>query len=242
MPSSVMPEPERENSRRSSLLRELQEALGYFFRDGELLKAALRHSSFAHERGETDSNERLEFLGDAVLGATVAKQLYEAYPDESEGELTQLRAKLVCKKALARWAAELELGRLLVCGKSMLGHIPSSVYADALEAVLGAVFLDGGYEAVERVVRRHLFLDADVFLREDDLDVKSRLQVLLQARDMGLPQYELLSVTGPSHSPLFRVRLRVGNLDCLGLGSSRKRAERSAAELALHSLEETECP
>ena len=222
-------------------MRDFQEALGYFFRDGELLQTALRHSSFAHERGGLPCNERLEFLGDSVLGLTVTQLLYETYPESSEGELSALKAELVCEKALACWADALSLARVLSCGKSMRGVTPPSLYADALEAVLGAVFLDGGYEAAGRVVQRRLFrLEGELTEADESRDAKSRLQTWFQTRDWGLPRYELVSVDGPSHSPHFQVRVRLGNIECMGTGRTRKEAESSAASSALRRAQEAE--
>jgi ribonuclease-3 len=184
-----------------------QEKLGYFFRDRGLLTTALCHASYANENGLPDSNERLEFLGDSVLGMITAHVLYETCPDASEGELTSYRVEFVCRDALANWAEALGLERVLKKGKSIKKTTPPSMLADAVEAVLGAVFLDGGYDAAVRVVRRYLFGSGTPLPVGGELDAKSRLQAYLQADDQenGLPRYEILSVTGPSHSPLFSV-------------------------------------
>jgi len=216
----------------NSDLLAFQENLGYFFRDRGLLTTALSHASFAYENGRMDSNERLEFLGDSVLGLITAHVLYETLPDATEGELTENRADFVCRDALSQWAERLDIGRVLRTGKS-LENIPPSIFADATEAVLGAVYLDGGYDAAVRVVRRYLF-GRGVGGRE--LDAKSRLQTLLQAEHMGLPRYETLSVTGPSHSPSFNVRVHVAGKIWPGKGASRKAAEMAAATAALEEL------
>ncbi|MDR1623219.1 MAG: ribonuclease III [Synergistaceae bacterium] len=216
-------------------LNEFQKKLGYFFRDRGLLETALCHASYAHENGLTESNERLEFLGDSVLGMVVSHVLYEARPDATEGELSNYRVEFVCRDALVRWAENLELPRVLMKGKSLKTHTPPSLFADAMEAVLGAVYLDGGYDAAVRATRRYLFGSGTALLDGRDLDAKSRLQVLMQAKDMGLPQYETLSVTGPSHSPLFSVRVRVGGKTWNGTGASRKAAELTAAAAALEN-------
>ena len=220
----------------NSALRVFQENLGYFFRDGGLLTTALRHASYAYENGLADSNERLEFLGDSVLGMVVAHVLYETCPDASEGELSRRRVEFVCRGALARWAEGMTLSHVLKKGKSLKSSVSPSVFADAMEAVLGAVYLDGGFDAAVRVIRRYLF--AETLTNGNGApDAKSRLQALLQAGEEGLPRYEILSMTGPSHSPLFRVRVRAGSRAWEGEGSSRKAAELEAAARALLDLE-----
>ncbi|MDR2174370.1 MAG: ribonuclease III [Synergistaceae bacterium] len=219
----------------SSALRAFQEKLGYFFRDGGLLATALRHASYAHENGLADSNERLEFLGDSVLGMVVAHVLYETCPDAPEGELSRRRVEFVCRGALARWAEGLNLARVLMKGKSLKNSVSPSVCADAMEAVVGAVYLDGGFDAAARVIRRYLF-GSEALPNGGVPDAKSRLQALLQAGEEGLPRYEVLSVTGPSHSPLFRVRVRAGERAWEGEGPGRKAAELEAAARALSDL------
>jgi ribonuclease-3 len=216
---------------------EFQKKVGYFFHDRGLLETALCHASYAHENGLAESNERLEFLGDSVLGMVVSHVLYEVRPDAAEGELSNYRVEFVCRDALVRWAENLGLARVLMKGKSLKTHTPPSLFADAMEAVVGAVYLDGGYDAAVRIIRRYLFGSGTALLEGRDLDAKSRLQVLLQAKDMGLPQYETLSVTGPSHSPLFNVQVRAGGKTWSGMGTSRKAAELAAAAAALESGE-----
>jgi ribonuclease-3 len=223
----------KESQAKESQMEEFQKELGYFFRDRGLLETALRHASYAYENGPAESNERLEFLGDSVLGMVVSHVLYEVRPEATEGELSNYRVEFVCRDALARWAEKLGLHRVLMRGKSLKAHTPPSLFADAMEAVLGAVYLDGGHDATVRVIRRYLFGSGTALLEDRDLDAKSRLQVLLQAKDMGLPQYETLSVTGPSHSPLFSVQVRACGKTWKGTGASRKGAELAAAAAAL---------
>jgi ribonuclease-3 len=217
-------------------VNEFQENLGYFFRDRGLLETALRHASYAHENGLTESNERLEFLGDSVLGMVVSHVLYEVRPDATEGELSNYRVEFVCRDALVRWAEKLGLARVLMKGKSLKNHTPPSLFADAMEAVLGAVYLDGGYDAAVRTIRRYLFGSGTALLDGRNLDAKSRLQVFLQAENMGLPRYEVLSVKGPSHSPLFSVWVHAGGKTWSGMGASRKTAELAAAAAALEAM------
>jgi ribonuclease-3 len=199
------------------------------------LATALRHASYAYENGLADSNERLEFLGDSVLGMIVSHALYETCPGASEGELSRRRVEFVCRDALARWAEGLGLAHVLMKGKSLKNSVSPSVFADAVEAVLGAVYLDGGFDAAVRVIRRYLF-GSEPSPGGGAPDAKSRLQVLLQAGEEGLPQYDILSMTGPSHSPLFRVRVRACGRAWEGEGPSRKAAELEAAARALSEL------
>jgi ribonuclease-3 len=203
------------------------------------LTTALCHASYANENGERVSNERMEFLGDSVLGMITAHVLYEAYPDAGEGELTGHRVQFVCRDALARWAEVLGLFGVLMKGKSLKGAVSPSLLADAVEAVVGAVYLDGGYDAAVRVVRRYLLGFGMLLPSSAGQDAKSRLQSLLQADDgeSGLPRYEILSVTGPSHSPLFHVAVHAKGKVWRGQGLSRKAAELEAAAAALECLE-----
>jgi ribonuclease-3 len=219
-------------------LQDFQENLGYVFRDRELLRRALCHASYAHENGLPESNERLEFLGDSVLGMVVAHVLYESCPEAAEGELTRDRMKFVCRDALVRWAESLNLESVLLKGKS-LKPTPPSVFADAVEAVLGAVYLDGGHDAATRTIRRYLFGTGTLISNDGERDAKSKLQARLQSEDMGLPRYEVLSVTGPSHAPSFLVRVFAAGKTWSGRGASRKAAELAAAAAALEEMENT---
>ncbi|MBQ9564870.1 MAG: ribonuclease III [Synergistaceae bacterium] len=219
-------------------LNALEEALGYSFKDRGRLEEALCHSSFSHEHGLYFNNERLEFLGDSVLGFAVARALYRMYPDATEGELTRMRAELVKGASLARRGEALGIPALILHGNSMKGDLPQSLCEDAVEAVLGAVCLDGGFSAAERVVKR-------LFLREAEeqaavLDPKSQLQIWLQARECPLPHYELVSVTGPSHAPEFTALVRVNGVDRTATGTTRRGAESAAAALLLEALKSGE--
>ena len=217
----------------------LQDALGYHFKDRGLLEEALCHSSFANEHGLSFNNERLEFLGDSVLGFVMAHALYRTYPDAPEGELTRMRAELVCGASLTRKAEGLGVPGLLLHGNSMKDEaLPSSICEDAMEALLGAVFLDGGTTAAEQVIRR-MFL-REVETRATVLDPKSQLQIWLQAHEFPLPHYELAGVTGPSHAPVFEARVRANGLERTASGSTRKGAESAAAALLLKALKEEE--
>ena len=213
-------------------------ALNYRFRDPQLAALALTHRSMGKP-----NNERLEFLGDALLGAFVAEMLYEAHPKASEGELSRLRAQLVNGSALAAVARELELGDALKLGPGELksgGFRRDSILADAFEASLAAVFLDGGLEACRQVVRE-LFAERIAALRRSSKDAKTRLQDWLQGHGHALPQYELVDSHGEDHAKTFDVRCTVAEplaFSAAANGPSRRQAEQDAAEAVLaHLLE-----
>lgn len=221
----------------SSGLAQLEAAIGHTFADRDLLVRALTHRS-----GGADNYERLEFLGDAVLGYVVARRLFESHPDASEQELTLMRVSLIRKETLARIARDLHLGRNLRLGLGERGrglYDQPSLLADALEALLGAVAVDAGVEAATGVVDR-LFRER---LRDVDgvgtKDAKSLLQELAQGRGMALPRYEVVRVEGADHTPRFVVRCSLDALDLEGTGSggSRKEAEMRAALDLLGRLE-----
>ena len=211
-------------------------ALNYRFRDPALAALALTHRSVGKP-----NNERLEFLGDALLGAFVAEMLYEVHPKASEGELSRLRAQLVNGQALAAIARELELGDALKLGPGELksgGFRRDSILADAFEASLAAVFLDGGLEACRQVVRG-LFGERVVALQRSSKDAKTRLQEWLQGRGHALPQYELIDSRGEDHAKIFDVRCVVSEPrphSAEASGPSRRQAEQDAAEAVLARL------
>jgi ribonuclease-3 len=211
--------------------------LGYLFRDTGLLDNALTHRS----RGNRN-NERLEFLGDAVLGLCISELLYERFPDVEEGDLSRLRASLVNRETLADIAATLELGELLRLGSGELksgGFRRRSILADALEAVLGAIYLDGGFDAAGQVIK-HLFAERlDKLPPPESLkDAKTRLQEILQGRGHALPEYSVESVSGRDHEQVFHVRCQLPALDleASGSGGSRRKAEQAAASALLEKL------
>jgi ribonuclease-3 len=221
----------------------VEEALDYRFRDRTLLRQALVHRSWAHEHGEERNNEPLEFLGDAVLGFLVAERIVRRRPDLDEGGMTRLRARLVNTRHLALEAEALGLGDALLLGRGEElsgGRTKHSLLADSFEAVLGAVFLDGGVRAARRLVWRLFgaFIDevAGTSGRRG-LDPKTELQELLQARGTSLPVYRVLEASGPDHARHFRVAVLVGDEICAeGKGSAKKRAEQAAAAAALAVL------
>lgn len=220
-------------------LLKLQERVGYFFTDPFLLEKALTHSSYAYEQGISLSNERLEFLGDAVLQLSVSQSLFVEFPDWDEGMLSRRRASLVCGSALLAWGRTMGICALLKKGKGMSRNDESaSSCADAAEALIGAIFLDGGYEGVFRTVSAYLsFQNSRIVFSEEEDDPKSRLQRASQEHGLGLPVYETVSVEGPSHAPLFTVRILLsGETAGEGKGQSRKSAEFAAAEMGLKFL------
>ena len=213
----------------------LEEGIGYTFEDKMILEEALCHSSFAKEYGLSYNNERLEFLGDAVLEFIVTRTLFRTYPDANEGELTQMRSGLVKTDSLFKKADSLRIPYIVLHGHTMkTGNLPKSVTANALEAVIGAVCLDGGMSAAERVVKKLFLNDNEELLTEQD--PKTALQLWLQARGMPLPNYELLKTEGPSHAPTFTVRLYMNGFEHVETGTSRKKAEAKVAALILQDL------
>ncbi len=222
-------------------LTNLAGLLSYRFKDLSLLDQALRHSSFAHENpGVGPSNEQLEFLGDAVLALTVSNLLLQHFPESSEGELSRGRAALVNARRLAALARELDLGAYLLLGRGeeqQAGREKPSLLADALEALMAAVFLDGGLKAAEELTRRWFTPLLGGLTESPWQDFKTRLQELTQARFKGSPTYTLLSESGPSHARQFLVEVRLGERSLAqGQGRTKKQAEQMAARLALETL------
>ncbi|MEA3284235.1 MAG: ribonuclease III [Synergistota bacterium] len=216
----------------------IQDRLGYSFTDIELLREALTHSSYAHESGLCSWNERLEFLGDAVLELATSTRLFRAMKDMDEGGLTRLRARLVRKEALLMWAEALGLSGVLRVNRGLRkkggSSDLSSMHADAIEAIFGAVYMDGGYDMAESVVNRYLdfLFEKGDYLQDgtSSIDPKSELQQILQIRGEPLPEYRIMSREGPPHSPSFEVELYVsGVLLSSGRGRSIKEAEVQAA-------------
>ena len=219
----------------------LAETLDYQFSDLQLFEQSLTHRS-----SPGASNERLEFLGDAVLDFVVSEHVYLALPDADEGDLSRLRASLVKDTSLAKLAAELGLGEHLILGsgeRKSGGHRRESILADALEALFGAVFLDAGFDASKTVIEK-VFADRLLDLPDprDLRDPKTRLQEWLQARQMGLPDYSLVNVSGEAHRQTFEVRcdIEADVSETTGAGSSRRNAEQQSAERMLSVLTEAD--
>jgi len=226
-------------------MTEIERRIGYSFRDPELLKTALRHRSSARVQGPlTADNERLEFLGDAVLGFLVSKGLLELLPEAGEGRLTKIKARLVSAEGLFEVGGELDLGAVIELSATEErngGRGKRNIIADAVEALIAAVYMDGGIEVAGEVVAR-LFLTPDrVSIVADNLAVdnaKSTLQELLQSRRQLPPEYHLLAEEGPPHDRTFRVEIAVGDsVRVIGEGRNKREAEQRAARAALRELE-----
>lgn len=222
------------------MLSEFERNLGYTFKDKSLLQNALTHSSYAneHKKEGMGSNERLEFLGDAILGVVVAEHLFRTHPDKPEGELTKLRADLVCEKNLAQVAVELGLGKVLRLGHGEShgggSHRPSML-ADAVEAVLAASYLDGGMDVPRSIIHRLILGKKPI--PAGNGDYKTRFQELVQRSKDQVISYALVSESGPDHLKTFQVEVSVnGEVVGTGTGSSKKRAEQDAAHAAMESL------
>lgn len=224
-------------------LHQLEERLGYRFNDPSLLRGALYHSSYANEHRTMgiSSNERLEFLGDAVLGFVSAEHLYRKHPDLPEGELTRIRAALVCEESLHEVAQSLQLGDFLLLGKgeeSGGGRRRPSILADAVEAVLAAVYLDGGIDKARELIHRVLLdKEQEQVVESRRRDCKTELQELVQRKPNQELHYALVSESGPDHAKVFAVAVTLnGQTIGLGSGHSKKEAEQSAARSALKQM------
>lgn len=204
--------------------------IGHTFADPALLEEALTHSSYAHELGLPYWNERLEFLGDAVLEVIISEQLFRARSAAREGELTRERAALVREESLTTWGRAIGVDALLRAGKGARHNVSENMVGDAVEAVIGALYIDGGLETARRFVNRR----PEECRCRPPLDAKSELQQRCQEGGGEAPRYELLSRDGPEHSPLFSVRAVLGGRELSrGTGASRKLAEQDAAKNAL---------
>ena len=225
-------------------MEKLEEYLEYRFKDKNLLKNALTHSSYANEvRGGVTSNERLEFLGDSVLSIVVSSYIYENFKKMPEGELTRLRSSLVCEKTLCGFSRQLHLGEFLLLGKGERkngGAERDSILADAFEAVLAAIFLDGGIEPARKHVLRFIvpaLLSYDV--KADLKDYKTLLQEIVQRNPEESVTYILTGESGPDHDKLFTVEVRLNsNTIGVGTGKNKKIAEEMAAKQALELMGE----
>ena len=223
-------------------MRALCSKLGYSFKNSKLLETALTHPSYGGDH-HVPHYQRLEFLGDAVLELAISRYLYFEFPEVDEGKLTRIRAGLVREETLCRAAKRLDLGRyirLSVGEDRSGGREKPSILCDVMEAVLAAVYLDGGFDAAVSVIRQALAEDLHPRFLEDHLDAKSRLQEILQ-RDGGMPSYEFISMQGPPHAPLFRYSVTLdGQVLGTGEGASKQNAQQEAARAALHRIRNQE--
>ncbi|MFI5362717.1 MAG: ribonuclease III [Elusimicrobiota bacterium] len=215
----------------------LEAVIGYRFRNPDLLKLAMSHKSYASESGSGAHNERLEFLGDSILAAVVAHQMFDEYPQDTEGGLSKRKSLLVSRPSLAAWGEELGLGAHLLLGngeETTGGRTRQSLLANAVEALIGAIYLDGGYAPAETFVRAWCSRKHGGLLETDH---KSRLQELLQKRHKTPPAYELASADGPDHDKTFKIVVRMAGRELgRGVGKNKKEAEQAAACDALSRL------
>ena len=225
------------------MIKDLEAVIGYRFRNISLLQNALTHSSYANERWHNSllSNERLEFLGDSVLGMLVAEYLYRNFPNRPEGELTRMRADMVCETTLANAANRIGLGNHLLLGHGEEqggGRSRDSILADAMESVIAACFLDGGLDAALQVVRTFILVEVPV-TKLHNADYKTELQELVQRRSNQHISYELIGESGPDHCKTFTFQVCVNGLPVgEGSGRTKKEAEQQAAGRALEAMRE----
>lgn len=223
------------------MISDLEKAIGYRFKNISLLQNALAHSSYANERWHNSlmSNERLEFLGDSILGMTVADHLYRNFPDRPEGELTRMRADMVCEKTLAAVANRIGLGQHLLLGHGEEqggGRSRDSILADAVESIIAACYLDGGMEPAAAFIRSFILCNVPV-KQLHNVDYKTSLQELVQRKKNQVLTYTLIGESGPDHDKQFVVEVSLnGEVVGQGSGRSKKRAEQDAARAAIEKL------
>lgn len=223
-------------------LKKLQEKIGYQFRDDSLLQLALTHSSYANEIRDrkAEYNERLEFLGDSVLGVIISEYVYLNNKDFKEGELTKMRSKIVCEPTLAECAREIDLGEYMLFGKGEEltgGRTRRSILADAFEALIAAMYLDSGFDVVKPIIFK--LMNDKIKMAEAGLivdDYKTHLQEIIQIKKENKIKYELIGEKGPDHSKTFQTAVKLNNIVIgSGEGRSKKESEQEAAKMALRS-------
>ena len=223
------------------MIKDLEVAIGYRFHNITLLQNALTHSSYANERWHDSlmSNERLEFLGDSILGMVVAEYLYTQFPNRPEGELTRMRADLVCEVSLAKVANTVGMGKHLLLGNGEEqggGRSRASLLADAMESVIAAAYLDGGMEAAKGIISRFILCNVPL-TKLSNADYKTALQERIQQKKNQVLSYQLVGESGPDHDKQFVVEVSLnGEPVGRGTGSSKKRAEQDAAKNAMETL------
>ena len=228
------------SSLESEILERCQEAIGYRFRQPELLRAALTHASGANTR--LASNERMEFLGDAVLGLITCEQLYQRFPDYEEGDLTKVKSVVVSRRTCARFSKQLGLGDFLFLGRGMnlddSAPVPASMLADVYESLVAAIYLDGGLEVARRFIVDHLGPEIEeVAEGPAGGNFKSLLQQVAQREFSATPQYLLLDEKGPDHSKCFKIAAQIGrHTHAAAWGRTKKEAEQKAAMNALAQI------
>ncbi|MGG3842404.1 ribonuclease III [Anoxybacillus kestanbolensis] len=224
--------------------KQFQEQIGIFFKNEKLLMQAFTHSSYVNEHRKRlhEDNERLEFLGDAVLELTVSQYLFEQFPQMSEGELTKLRAAIVCEPSLVTFAHALSFGDLVLLGKGEEltgGRMRPSLLADVFEAFIGALYLDQGMEAVVQFLEKTIFPKIREGAFSHVMDYKSQLQEFVQRDGSGVLEYKILQEKGPAHNKEFVSRVSLNGEELgIGVGRSKKEAEQRAAQMALAKLKQ----
>jgi ribonuclease III len=230
------------NRAKENLFNDFQEKIGIRFDNEKMLKQAFTHSSYVneHRRKPFEDNERLEFLGDAVLELTVSQFLFKKYPMMSEGELTKLRAAIVCEPSLVAFANELSFGKVILLGKGEEmtgGRERPALLADVFEAFIGALYLDKGIEVVTSFLEKAVFPKINAGAFSHVMDFKSQLQELIQRDGSGMIEYHVLQEKGPAHNREFVSRVSLNGAELgTGTGKSKKEAEQNAAQMALVNL------
>lgn len=226
-----------------SPLDELERAIEYTMRDRELFVQALVHRSYLQQTNQQgQSNERLEFLGDSILNLVVGNYLYRHFPDANEGELTKVRSRLVNRKALVAYSKSIQLGRFILMSQSAqqsMGKGSETIVADTFEALIAAIYLDGGFEAAKQFVERRLTeaLENRTVVTSDE-NYKSMLLEYAQAHGLGVPRYAIIKQEGPDHDRTFTVEVTIGGKrKGIGIGKNKKEAEQAAASIALEKLQ-----
>ncbi|KXG10518.1 ribonuclease III [Anoxybacillus rupiensis] len=233
---------QRMSEKKRVKFKQLQEKIGIFFLDEKLLIQAFTHSSYVneHRKRPHEDNERLEFLGDAVLELTVSQYLFRHFPNMTEGELTKLRAAIVCEPSLVKFANDLSFGQLVLLGKGEEitgGRMRPSLLADVFEAFIGALYLDQGIDAVIRFLEQTIFPKINEGAFSHVMDYKSQLQELVQRDGSGVIEYAILQEKGPAHNKEFVSRVSLNGEELgVGAGRSKKEAEQKAAQMALQKL------
>lgn len=224
-------------------IQRFQTTIGYEFANADLLMEALRHSSYVNEQTDDKlrDNERMEFLGDAVLNLAIGHLLSKSYPEMNEGDLSRIRANLVNETRLSEVARSIELGDYLLLGKGEIqsnGREKNSILANAFEAVLAAIYLDGGYDTALTIIDSHFKRLVDTAQDMNvGMDFKSRLQEAAQGSLKAIPSYEVIQESGPDHDKTFHVQMTVGSITAEGIGKSKKTAEQEAARRGLKQIE-----
>lgn len=232
-------------NKRKPLLEKLETTLGYSFNDLKLLEESVVHKSYAHENSakKLKHNERLEFLGDAVLDLVVSDLLMEKFPESPEGELSRIRASIVNEDQLAKLALKLELGKSIYLGKGeelTKGRVKASILANTYEAIVAAIYLDGGYDSAYTILQEHFGPILEQAAKSDiNRDYKTKLQEEAQARHKIVPHYVVIEEKGPDHDKVFQIQVSLkGKPLAFGSGKSKKEAEQDAARNALKIIRE----